>query len=92
MNTKEIEALARKAAKGVKTEADVATLSSTFRKVLLETMLEAEMDDHLGYSKHEQSERGNNRNGHSVKRLRTSEEEISLATPRDRDGSFEPAI
>jgi putative transposase len=92
MNTKEIESLARKAAKGVKTEADVATLSSTFRKVLLETMLEAEMDDHLGYSKHEQSERGNNRNGHSVKRLRTSEEEISLATPRDRDGSFEPAI
>jgi len=92
MNKKEIEALAREAAKGIKTEADVATLSSTFRKVLLETMLEAEMDDHLGYSKHEQSERGNNRNGHSVKRLRTSEEEISLATPRDRDGSFEPAI
>ena len=43
MNKKEIEALARKAAKGLKTEADVAKLSSTFRKVLLETMPEAEL-------------------------------------------------
>ncbi|MDE0929451.1 MAG: transposase [Halioglobus sp.] len=42
-------------------EADVNKLSSTFRKVLLETMLEAEMDDHLGYDKHEQSEHSNKR-------------------------------
>ena len=92
MNKKEIEALARKAAKDLKTEADVAKLSSTFRKVLLETMLEAEMDDHLGYTKHEQSEHSNNRNGHSSKRLKTSEDELTLDTPRDRDGSFEPTI
>ena len=62
MNKKEIDVLAREAAKGIKTEADVAILSSTLRKVLLETMLEAEMDDHLGYSKYEQSMGGNNRN------------------------------
>ena len=74
------EALVREAAKGRKTEADVATRSSTFRKVLLETMLEAEMDDHLGYSKYEQSERDNNRDGHPKRRLRTSEEQVELTT------------
>jgi len=55
-------------------------------------LLEAEVDEHLGYSKHEQSEHDNSHNGNSVKRLRISEEEISLATPRDRDGSSEPVI
>lgn len=50
------------------------------------------MDDHLSYSKNEQSERDNNRNGHSKKQPGTSEEQIELATPRDREGSFEPAI
>jgi hypothetical protein len=43
MNMKETEALAPKAAEDLKTEADVAKLSSTFRKVLLETMPEAEL-------------------------------------------------
>ncbi len=56
MNKKEIEVLTKEAAKGLKTETDVAKLSSTFRKALLETMLAAELDTHLGYSKHEQSD------------------------------------
>ena len=50
------------------------------------------MDDHLGYTKHEQSDHSNNRNGHSSKRLKTSEDGLVLDTPRDRDGSFESTI
>ena len=92
MNKKEVEALAREAAKGLKTEADVTELSRAFRKVLIESMLDAEMDDHLGYARHEQSDSSNNRNGRSRKRLKTGDSEIELETPRDRDGSFEPII
>ena len=92
MNKKEVEALAREAAKGLKTEADVTELSRAFRKVLIESMLDAEMDDHLGYARHEQFDSSNNRNGRSRKRLKTGDSEIELETPRDRDGSFEPVI
>ncbi len=56
----------------------------------MEGALNAELDDHLGYARHEQSENANNRNGYSSKRLSTGEGEFELETPRDRDGSFEP--
>lgn len=92
MNKKEVEALARKAAKGLKTKADVTELSRAFRKVLIESMLDAEMDEHLGYARHEQSDFSNSRNGHSRKRLKTDDSEIKLKTLRGREGSFEPTI
>ena len=92
MNKKEVEALAREAAKGLKTEADVTELSRAFRKVLIESMLDAEMDEHLGYAKHGLSDSSNSRNGRSRKQLKTGDSEIELETPRDRDGSFEPII
>ncbi len=64
------------------------------RKRLLERALDAELTDHLGYEKGERSGRrgANNRNGHSAKTVLTDTGSLSLAIPRDREGTFEPAI
>src|ERR1700761_73165 len=64
------------------------------RKRLLERALDAELTDHLGYQKHQRSgQRGaNSRNGHSAKTVLTDSGSLTLSIPRDRDGSFEPAI
>jgi len=63
-------------------------------KTVLETALEAELDEQLGYPKHavEGRNRGNSRNGTRSKTVLTEVGEIELDVPRDRDGSFEPKI
>jgi len=60
----------------------------------LEQMLEAELSDHLGYEPHEISGRntGNNRNGHYSKKVRSSDGDVEIRVPRDRNGDFEPQI
>lgn len=60
----------------------------------LEGMLEAEMDTHLGYQKHEDAkkETTNRRNGHSTKNVRSDYGQIDLEIPRDRDGDFDPVV
>jgi transposase-like protein len=64
------------------------------KKRLLERALSAELSEHLGYAKGERSGRrgANNRNGHTAKTVLTDEGSVTLAVPRDRDGTFEPAI
>lgn len=64
------------------------------RKRLLERALAAELTEHLGYQKHQRSGQGgaNSRNGHSAKTVLTDSGSLTLAIPRDREGSFEPAI
>ena len=63
-------------------------------KALLERALSAELNNHLGYQKHEPAGRnsGNSRNGVTPKTLKGDFGEIPLETPRDRNGSFEPQI
>ena len=60
----------------------------------LQGMLEAEMDDHLGYSKYDYKNKDtdNSRNGHSTKTMKTSFGEIDIDVPRDRKGEFEPQL
>ncbi|HBE04888.1 MAG TPA: IS256 family transposase, partial [Firmicutes bacterium] len=60
----------------------------------LQEMLEAEMDQNLGYEKHDDSNKQteNRRNGHSKKTVRSEYGDITLDVPRDRDGEFEPLI
>lgn len=52
MNRKEIEALAGEAAKNIKTEKDLSDFSRMLKKITVETTLNAELDDHLGYERH----------------------------------------
>jgi len=61
-------------------------------KVTVERVLNAELDDHIGYDKHEPSANSNSRNGTSSKTLRTEDGQFQLDTPRDREGSFEPKL
>jgi len=60
----------------------------------LEAALEAEMDAHLGYDKHDPVGRngGNSRNGRRGKTLLTEVGPVDITVPRDRDGTFSPAI
>jgi putative transposase len=69
-------------------------LLTDLTKTVLETALEAELDEHLGYPKHavEGRNSGNSRNGSRAKTVLTEVGEVELEVPRDRDGSFEPKI
>ena len=69
-------------------------LFKQLKKALLERALGAELTDHLGYEKGDPAGRGsgNSRNGHSGKTVLTEDGAVELAVPRDRNGSFEPAI
>jgi putative transposase len=63
-------------------------------KSVVETALEEELSDHLGYDKHDPTGRngGNSRNGYRAKTVLTEIGPVEIEVPRDRDGSFEPAI
>jgi putative transposase len=63
-------------------------------KALLERAMQAEMTEHLGYSKHDPAGQnsGNSRNGKTTKTLKGDFGEMPLETPRDRSGSFEPKM
>jgi len=63
-------------------------------KRLLESALDGELADHLGYDKHDPAGRngGNSRNGVRSKSVLTDVGPVRLEVPRDRDGSFEPRI
>ena len=63
-------------------------------KMVVEGALEGEMDDHLGYSKHDAAGRdgGNSRNGYRAKTVITETGPVEISVPRDRDASFAPKI
>jgi ATP/maltotriose-dependent transcriptional regulator MalT len=75
---------------------DVADLQSVLKEMLksgVETLLEAELDEELGYDRYSRQDYSQNyRNGKSRKRVRTDLGEIELDVPRDRNGEFEPQI
>lgn len=60
----------------------------------MESALEGEMDDHLGYGKSDPAGRGsgNSRNGRRTKNVLTEAGPVEPEVPRDRDSSFEPKI
>jgi putative transposase len=60
----------------------------------IEAMLEAEMDEHLGYEKHSPvgDHSGNSRNGYNKKTIISDYGENEIAVPRDRNGEFEPKV
>lgn len=61
---------------------------------IYEQMLEAEMDNRLGYEKHSDqgNHSGNSRNGNHRKQIQTETEESVIQVPRDREGEFEPVV
>ena len=94
MDQEKLKALAEELAKDIKTPEDLSTLSAQLTKLTVEAALNAEMEHHLGYSKHNPagSNKGNSRNGYSSKKLKGDHGEIELQTPRDRHCDFEPQL
>ena len=84
----------RELAKDCKTVDDVHEMLKNLFKDTLQGILEAEVEDHLGYKKHssEGINTGNSRNGYNKKTLKTRFGETELSVPRDRNGEFEPKI
>lgn len=84
--------------KKCKTIDDVVGKNGLMKKLLKDVMqqlLEAEMDEHLGREKYERSEEEdsdskNYRNGHSKKNIYTSYGEVPIDVPRDRNSEFNP--
>lgn len=76
---------------------DVTDVQDMLKDLLgdtLQSMLEAEMDDHLGYSKYDYQNKhtDDSRNGYSPKTVTSTMGEIDLDIPRDRNGEFEPQV
>lgn len=99
INQQKLRAFAGELAKDIHTQDDLADLSASLVKMTIEAALGAEMEHHLGYAKHEQNAHdidininNNARNGYYPKTIKGSHGEVELAIPRDRSGSFDPAI
>ena len=58
----------------------------------IKEMMEAEMDDHLGYSKSQRYESDDYRNGYKTKRVNSSYGSMEIDVPQDRRSTFEPQI
>lgn len=73
---------------------DVQNLFKETIAEFMENGLEAELDDELGYSKHDYKNKDmdNSRNGHSSKTLRTSFGDVEVSILRDRKGEFESQV
>src|SRR3979409_167490 len=63
-------------------------------KRVLESALEGELTDHLGYDRHDAAAqtRANSRNGHRSKTVTTEIGPVEIDVPRDREATFEPKI
>jgi len=78
----------------IKSQTELDDFFHGLYKQAVEGMLKAEMDEHLGYQKHQSKDKAgdNSRNGYSNKMLKTNIGDIPLDIPRDRESSFDPVI
>ena len=58
----------------------------------IKEMMEAEMEEHLGYEKSERSDNDDYRNGYKSKTVKSSIGEVELAVPQDRKSTFAPQV
>lgn len=61
-------------------------------KITIEAALSVELDEHLGYTKHQPSLTENSRNSFSSKTLKTEDGQFEVDIPRDRHSEFEPQL
>jgi len=94
MNTEKAKELVALLAEECTNMGDVQAMLKSLFKSTIEQMLEAEMEEHLGYEKHSilGNNSGNSRNGYGKKTIKTELGETEISVPRDRNGEFEPQI
>lgn len=92
VSDKDLNKLAEQLMAELGTEDNVEAFTKALRKQFWEATLEGEMDNHLGYSKHNKAGNGsgNSRNGKTKKKLKSELGELDIDAPRDRNGTFEP--
>lgn len=78
--------------KQFKTGEQLNDFLASIQKRAIEKMLDGELDDHLGYEKHQQSDIPNARNGHGKKKIKTGYGQMEIEVPRDREASFNPIL
>jgi len=79
--------------KQFKDSQDFTDFISDLYKRGVETMLEGEIEAHLGYTKHTQNTKTSNyRNGYGKKQIKTERGKFEIKVPRDRESDFEPKI
>ncbi len=73
---------------------DIIEMMKSLFKETLQLVFEAEIEDHLGYTKHSSQgiNTGNSRNGYRTKVIKTKFGNTRLSIPRDRNGEYEPQI
>lgn len=78
----------------VKTTRDVQEMLKDLFAGTIQEMLEAELEDHLGYERYDNKSKGttNSRNGYRSKKVKSDFGEVKLSIPRDRNGDFEPRV
>ncbi|MCI5892465.1 MAG: IS256 family transposase [Clostridiales bacterium] len=76
----------------IQTAVDVQEALKDLLGGIIQEMMEAELDNHLGYKSYERSDNPDYRNGTKSKTLRSTVGEIPIAVPKDRDGDFEPKV
>jgi len=86
--------LAQELAKTCRTQDDIANAIKALFADTVESILQAEMEEHLGYEKHDTigNNSGNSRNGCNRKTIMTQHGEAEIEIPRDRNGTFDPQI
>lgn len=78
--------------KQFKSSADFSLFMDALFKKGVESLLEGELDAHLGYDKHQKSGVSNSRNGKTAKTIKTTRGSYRIEVPRDRQGSFSPQL
>lgn len=58
----------------------------------IKEMMEAEMDDHLGYEKSQRSASDDARNGYKQKQVNSSYGSVTIDVPQDRKSTFQPQV
>lgn len=85
-----IKTLAEEIFGGVKDKKEFNNILSELFKHGIETVLKAELDEHLDHPRNEESQDGNYRNGTSKKTIKSSIGDLALNIPRDRNSTFSP--
>jgi transposase-like protein len=80
--------------RGIKDVAGVQALVKELTAGLIQEAMDAELDEELGYSKYDYKNKrtDNSRNGSYKKTVSSSQGDVELTVPRDRDGDYEPQI
>lgn len=84
------EKLVKELMVGMSGKEQIEELLRSLTKTIVETALNGELDEHLGYEKHAKSINENSRNGTYSKTLKTTSGDVEVSIPRDREGEFQP--